>query len=278
MPSLANTLLLPLAAAIVLALVAYAAVLTGRWLLRHEASLRAAGKRVVALPGMHYLRRIHHRMSAGEYLGFYLLGAALVCAAALYVFVRVLLAVLDRNDFTHFDRDAARVLYRTATPWGVKLWGFVSHLGTYPVMGSIGAVFAILLWRRGNRIFLPAWVLALTGATVLNTQLKLMVRRARPFWEEPHAIDNTFSFPSGHSLGSVVGYGLIAYATFLLTRRSAVWLPTTVALGILVLAIGYSRMYLGVHFFSDVVGGYALGSFWLAACLTGISLAHRRER
>lgn len=280
---------LPVAGALILALLAYGCVRLAGWVVRNERAMWMLARRwrplMERIPGIRALERrfppllrfLRARVSAGEYLGLHLAVGVVLCVGALLLFTKVLLAVLDREDLTFFDRDVARVLYRAATPPGVEFWGFVSHFGTYPVMTAFAAVIGALLWRRGDRLFLPATGIALLGASLLNSELKLLVRRARPFWETPFAVESTFSFPSGHSLGAVVGYGMIAYGIYLLSRRQSVWLPVAVGLLALCVAIGYSRMYLGVHFFSDVIGGFALGIFWLAFCCTGLAVAHRRS-
>ena len=77
-------------------------------------------------------------------------------------------------------------------------------------------------------------------------------------------------------MGSLIGYGMLAYvlAVLWIYRRSAQF---SVALGaaLLIVAIGLSRLYLGVHYFSDVVGGYAAGLLWLSACISGLEVARR---
>jgi membrane-associated phospholipid phosphatase len=281
-------ILLPLLAALLVALAAWLAVRLGEWLLRNERRSWNAVRRLRPLlenvPGMRWLERrfpallrvMRRRMSAGEYLAVHLIVGILVCVAALLGFMKIFLGVLGKTDLVAFDQYAARALYRAATPAGAELWGFVSHLGTYKVLGTAIALISLLLWRRGDRLFLPVSALGLIGASVLNAELKLMVRRARPFWEQPLATESTFSFPSGHSLGAVVGYGLAVYGIYLLTRHRRSWLTAAIVALILTLAIGYSRMYLGVHYFSDVLGGFAVGAFWLAITVTGHAVARRR--
>jgi undecaprenyl-diphosphatase len=78
---------------------------------------------------------------------------------------------------------------------------------------------------------------------------------------------------------SLVGYGMLAYVILLLThanRRTQLWV--TGAAAILITAIGISRLYLGVHYFSDVVGGYAAGLVWLSTCVSAVELARRWRR
>jgi magnesium chelatase family protein len=284
----AAAIVIPAAVAVGLALMATAAILLARWLLNHERRFWAGAKRlrplIQRIPGVgalanHFpplLKFLRRRFSAGEYLALHLTVGILLCLVTMTVFVKVMIAVLGQAGITEFDQRAASALHSAATPWGAELWGFVSHLGTYKVMATSGVIIAILLWRKGERMYFPGILVAMFGAAFLNAELKLLVQRARPFWENPLARESTFSFPSGHSLGSVVGYGLITYGLYLLTRKRSVWLPVAIALTIVVLGIGYSRMYLGVHYFSDVIGGFALGAFWLAACVTGIAVARRR--
>jgi undecaprenyl-diphosphatase len=105
--------------------------------------------------------------------------------------------------------------------------------------------------------------------------MKLGFRRERPFFPDPLATESTFSFPSGHSLVSLAVYGSVA---LLLARR--VRSPGRRALlfagtALLVLAIGFSRLYLGVHFLSDVLAGYAAGAAWLALLYAALELRNR---
>jgi undecaprenyl-diphosphatase len=80
-------------------------------------------------------------------------------------------------------------------------------------------------------------------------------------------------------MGSLVGYGMLAYVLMLAARghRRTQWAIVAMA-GALITAIGLSRMYLGVHYFSDVVGGYAAGLLWLSACVTAVELGRRWRR
>ncbi|HKO15135.1 MAG TPA: phosphatase PAP2 family protein [Gemmatimonadaceae bacterium] len=88
----------------------------------------------------------------------------------------------------------------------------------------------------------------------------------------------SFSFPSGHALGSVIGFGMLAYllAGFWSPARRHRFLVAATA-DLLVLAIGLSRLYLVVHYLSDVIAGYAAGLVWLAACITGVEIALRQR-
>ena len=104
-----------------------------------------------------------------------------------------------------------------------------------------------------------------------------MVHRQPPVFQVPYATETAFSFPSGHVVGGLVGYGMIVYFIFCLTP-SRPWRTLAVIAGaVIVLAVGFSRLYLGLHFFSDVIGGLAAGAVWLTACVTALEVARRKQ-
>src|SRR5206468_9554853 len=103
------------------------------------------------------------------------------------------------------------------------------------------------------------------------------IHRGRPSCEISYATEPSFSFPSSHVLGALVGYGMIAYFVVCLTR-SRIWRALAIAVAAaLTVGVGYSRLYLGLHFFSDVVGGLAAGAVWLTTCVTALEVARRKQ-
>jgi undecaprenyl-diphosphatase len=127
-------------------------------------------------------------------------------------------------------------------------------------------------------VVLSAWVAAFGGAGVLTLVLKNLIRRPRPPAASEFLYGTSFSFPSGHALGSLVGYGMLAYVV------GSMWVDTNrgrfqlvIGTAALIIAIGLSRLYLGVHYFSDVVAGYAVGVLWLSVCISGLQVAQRRR-
>ena len=139
---------------------------------------------------------------------------------------------------------------------------FVSFLGK-PIFLTV-AVGLPALWflRHGARKIVVFLAVTSIGGGIVDTIVKIAVGRSRPQHDEPIVEAFGNSFPSGHSMSSLVCYGalLIAVAPLLSTgpRRAA-----TAFVVVLVLANGASRLVLGVHFISDVVGGYVLGAAWL---------------
>jgi undecaprenyl-diphosphatase len=119
-------------------------------------------------------------------------------------------------------------------------------------------------------------VAAFLGGGLLDGVLKQIFRRPRPAWDAPIAVSGGFSFPSGHAMVSLVAYGMLAYLVWLQLEHQRARVALVGCTLVLVLLIGLSRMYLGVHYFSDVIAGYAAGAVWLAACITGLEVVRRR--
>jgi Membrane-associated phospholipid phosphatase len=143
-------------------------------------------------------------------------------------------------------------------------------------LGRIGLVTALVLAFQRRWSLLLGWAVALIGAGELNVILKGIFRRLRPQLPDPWVTPSGWSFPSGHAMGSFVTYGFLAY---LLTRVPRADFPrrTAVAvLAVLVLLIGFSRIYLGAHYLSDVIGGYAAAAVWLTFCILVTDRTQRR--
>lgn len=136
---------------------------------------------------------------------------------------------------------------------------------------------AYALYRSRRRWWLLALVLSVPGGMLLNVVVKHAVQRARPHIDNPLLIVDSYSFPSGHTMGATVLYGFLA--VFLIAhvcdRRWHVAI-TAAAVGMVAL-VGASRIYLQVHYPSDVVGAVVQGLLWLALCLWGVRALWRRS-
>lgn len=138
----------------------------------------------------------------------------------------------------------------------------------HPTVFRVVALLLALLLLLRHRPRLAAWlVVTIEGSGLLTTVVKTLVDRPRPVLPHPVAHAQGQSFPSGHALGVIVGVGaLLLVGLPLLSRRARV--AAAVISAAMVLAVGYSRIGLGVHYVSDVLGGYLLGLAWLAATTT----------
>ena len=156
----------------------------------------------------------------------------------------------------------------------LRLAQAVTLLGDPFLITAAAALLALVLWRRGHGRLAAYVVAARVGALVLSQGLKLVVDRARPVFDEPVATALGASFPSGHALGSAVFWTTSAVLLMPHVRRDRLLLALAVLVAVLVSA---SRVLLGVHYLSDVVGGLLIGLGWAATC-TAVFVAERAER
>jgi undecaprenyl-diphosphatase len=134
------------------------------------------------------------------------------------------------------------------------------------ILGTVACiVFALLGWRRELVVFL----IAMTGQIILHHAAKAIVQRPRPvpFFDSPPA--QSYSFPSGHALASLCFYGVLAWAVAShvnnRTGKTAIWLSIT----ILILLIGFSRVYIGTHYPTDIIAGFLAALVWTVAAANG---------
>jgi membrane-associated phospholipid phosphatase len=214
-----------------------------------------------------------------RYLGAHLAIGALVVVAGSWAFGSLVDAVLDAATVVKIDVAANRWMYAHTTPLGVRIATALSWIGSPPTMLVLCIVGALLLWRFKERLLLATWGAAFLGGNGIGFVVKHIVHRSRPPLAAGHAYDQTLSFPSGHSLGAFLGFGMVAFVIEELWHSHRVAkVVIQVAAALLVVAIGASRLYLGVHYPTDVAGGFAVGATWLAVCVTGAVFARQRRR
>jgi membrane-associated phospholipid phosphatase len=209
-----------------------------------------------------------------QWLSAALLAGLLVMAAAGALFVYLADEVGEQAWLTSLDSMVAQFFHRHGVPWLVHAFEAVTLFGSASTLAVLGLAVAVVLCALRRWSLLLGWAAALAGTGLLNTILKRVVRRLRPQLPEPWVTEPGWSFASGHVMGSLVAYGFLAY---LLTRITPAHFPRRAAMALLaglVLLIGFSRIYLGVHFMSDVIGGYAAGAVWLTFC---IIMTHRTQ-
>lgn len=176
------------------------------------------------------------------------------------------------EDLGRFDDALAVALRDTLQPQALQLFSWVTHLGdVWTLVGIAVAVTLVLLFMRRPWLAL-SWVVATGGNGLLNRALKAVYERTRPLHDHGYASAGGWSFPSGHASGSLVVYGMLAYV-LLRCLPQARPLPLALSVIALALLIGYSRIVLQVHYFSDVLAGYASGGAWLAVCIAGAEIA-----
>ncbi len=193
-----------------------------------------------------------------------LLQIAAVAGGALLFGLLLVLVRLQWTALESVDHGLAAALNRAVAPHRplVLVLGFVTRLGSHAILIWLTLIATVLLVVRRRYRLAAFLVVSGAGALVLDPALKAAVGRLRPVVAHPVAVGGGDSFPSGHALGSIITYGALLLV-FLpaLPRR---WrTPVVTAVAVVVAAIGFTRLALGVHYLSDVVGAWALGVAWL---------------
>lgn len=159
----------------------------------------------------------------------------------------------------------------------VSLFAAFTHFGDTLVRVCLGVAVGLLLWLKGRHALAFGWVLAVGGGALLSPMLKLVFERVRPVYENNLVSELGWSFPSGHASGATVTYGMLAYIA--VRVLPAVWhLPALLAAAALAFTVGCSRIFLRVHFASDVAAGFALGIAWLAVSILSVELNRHLNR
>lgn len=197
----------------------------------------------------------------------------------LLIFVALIVFVFGLNAFVElseevqgeaieaFDDSVTEFITSFRTPGLNNFFQFVTDLGdlyAYIVATTLAALF--FFYKLRNKKF----ILQLMGVVLLsafaNMALKRAFDRARPTIEHLVVV-KTLSYPSGHAMSAMAFYGFLIYLVFKIKMHKALRIFLVVLFSLLILAIGISRIYLGVHFPSDVAGGFIAGLIWVAFCV-----------
>lgn len=215
-------------------------------------------------------RFLQARLSPEGYLGLHLTVGLLVILAAGWWFGDIA-EDMSRNAATRlFDERVAFWFHRHATLPLTQIMRVVTFFGSVGFVAVASSCIVIFLIVRKRWYQVLLLTLAVGGGSLLNILLKHFFHRQRPMLENPLLTLTSFGFPSGHTMGSTLFYGTLAVFVAQSVkswrwRVLAFWIAALV-----VVLIGFSRIYLGAHYLTDVVGAIAVGLAWLAFCWTGV--------
>jgi len=226
----------------------------------------------------HYIRRhsLPDTADARALSATLMLGCAAILAAA-FAFAAMPGWIVVDGWIAMADQALTDAIRRTVTPPMLQVFAAVTILANTPVLWAI-AIFGtvVLLWRREHALAC-IWIAAIGGNGILTRVLKNVFARDRPLFEHGLFTVHGWSFPSGHSSGAVAAYGALAYV--LIRSTPMAWHLPIVLLGTAIaFTTGCSRIFLQVHYASDVAAGFASGLAWLAVCVIAAELSRRRSK
>jgi membrane-associated phospholipid phosphatase len=243
--------------------------------------LTALAQRRLSLWRERYPARIgwlEARLSPEGAFGLHLTLGALALIVMAWVFGEIAEDIVEGDPIVLLDHQIAGWFRQHATAAFIQVMHTVTYFGSarWIVPVTIAAV-AVMLWKRTwYRAILTLLVVPCGG--LLNLLLKAAFQRQRPILEHPLVALQSFSFPSGHTMGATLLYGLAAVLAFHWVRTWRGRIYVVAAASACILLVGFSRIALRAHFLSDVLAAIAAGLAWLAICVTAVETLRRRVK
>ena len=213
------------------------------------------------------VRFLQARLSPEGYLGLHLTIGLLVIFAAGWWFGDIA-EDMSRDAAKRLLDDSITSWFQAhATPLLTRIAQTVTFFGSVGFLTAASAVLALIfaIWKSFYRLL--ALALAMGGGSLLNILLKHFFHRHRPVLENPLVTLSSFGFPSGHTMGSTIFYGLLALFVAHSLRNWPRRILVCCAAAFIIALVGLSRIYLGYHYFTDVLGGVLAGTSWLLIVL-----------
>jgi undecaprenyl-diphosphatase len=213
-----------------------------------------------------------HARNAYTTFGLLILGGLTIAVFLSFGFAKIASKVVSGGT-SGFDDAAMRFMGANQVPVISNMMVEVTMLGTGTVVAMIVAVSGLFLWLYDYKQSATLLMVTTLGGLLLNTVLKMGFDRPRPQFFDWGTHAMTSSFPSGHAMSAAIVYPTVAYLAARLHKTHAARILTMGSAAILVILISLSRVYLGVHYPSDVAAGVIVGLAWSAFCMTTLEVA-----
>lgn len=192
--------------------------------------------------------------------------ALMIVIGGINLFVE-LTDTLHTETLASYDKQITDYVISKRNAGLTEYFRFVTNVGDvygYLIVLGVAVIISAIVFKRWKYVGQIALILAL--ATVSNMILKRAIDRARPGIEHLVSVE-TLSYPSGHAMSAMAFYGFLIYLLYTFRMNKLLKAVGILLLAILILSIGISRIYLGVHFPSDIVGGFIAGLIWVFLCI-----------
>jgi undecaprenyl-diphosphatase len=220
---------------------------------------------------------VRERLSPTSYLGLHLTVGLAISAIFVWIFSGITEDILTRDPLVVVDQWVLNHILYFRTPAVTGILIIFTRLGSWQIIaiGSLVIITCLLFKKRIDELL--SFIVAILGGNLLFLIFKMAIDRVIPIPETTFIKAVGWSFPSGHAVMSVIFYGMISY---FLIRETRYWklhvLTAMVSLSVVFL-IDVSRIYLQVHYLSDVIAGYAGGLFRLTMCITGLEVYRKKQ-
>ena len=202
----------------------------------------------------------------------------MAASSAAILFLLMAADIAYEGGLTSLDFRINRWLHTHGTPGAIAFFLWVSWLHSNPIVMFATVAISGYLWFRHLRRWVLMLGISVFGGMLLNVGLKLLFARARPYFDDPIVILKTFSFPSGHTMTATVFYGALGVFALSRIRNWKLRAVVLVLAAIMIALVGFSRMYLGAHYLTDVLGAMMEGIVWVALSLIGSGVVQKERR
>lgn len=221
-----------------------------------------------------FLRRRFTREGA---LGLYFTVGFFASAVLIVLLTMLLDEVFEVGAPLPFDRTITLAVRGLQSPGLDRFFRNVTNLGDFRFLTPATLVISgILAWKH-RRVSGLLYASAVVGGFLLESLMKITLRRNRPDLWPALVTEKTFSFPSGHATMSTLFFGGAVAVVFHLTKRRGFRIAAVAVASVMVALVAFSRVYLGAHWTTDVLAGILLGLFWVVLCATGTEYLARRS-
>ncbi|KGX86865.1 phosphatase PAP2 family protein [Pontibacillus litoralis] len=207
-----------------------------------------------------------------------IIGGFLIIGLSFQLFLELSEKLVENGTF-YIDTFMKNIVEGIQSPWMTSIFRVITSAGAVKWMTIASIllfVYIVLFSKRSNWVAIYL-AISMLGISLLTTLLKYGFGRTRPSVLEQY--DGTgFSFPSGHTTGSVVFYGFMMYIIFRSNSTTSVKRIICGLLTFIILSVAFSRVYLGVHYFTDILAGLSLGMAWLLVCIFALEFTLWRKK
>ncbi|HUR90636.1 MAG TPA: phosphatase PAP2 family protein [Ramlibacter sp.] len=187
---------------------------------------------------------------------------------ALALFAVFAADLLLHGPITSIDPAISGWLHAHMQSWATAFLFLFTYVHSTIGLVVMSAAVAVLLAANKRIAMVPWLVLTVQGGQVLNVLVKDAFQRARPHFDDPVVTLATYSFPSGHAAGSTVFWGFVCVLAWSWPARDPVRRALAIIAPLMIAFTAFSRVYLGAHYFSDVLAGISEGVAWVCTCVT----------